>query len=104
MNTILTLNIDKNVVENAEIYAKSAKKSISQLVDDYLSSISYKNETTNDKSLGPITKQLAGIIKLDKKIEPKGLLSDALGEISLKKLFFDNDVILDISIDYYSQY
>ena len=80
MNTILTLNIDKNVVENAEIYAKSTEKSVSQLVEDYLLSISLKNRITDDKPLGEITKQLAGIIKLDTKIEQKELLTDALME------------------------
>ena len=80
MNTILTLNIDKNVVENAEIYAKSTEKSVSQLVEDYLLSISLKNRITNDRPLGAITKRLAGIIKLDTKIEQKELLTDALME------------------------
>ena len=83
MDTILTLNIDENIVENAEIYAKFTKKSVSQLVEDYLSSISIdsvKNRITDDKPLGPITKQLVGIIALDKKIDGKEILSDALME------------------------
>jgi len=80
MNTILTLTIDKSVVENAEIYARTAKKSISQLVEDYLSSISLENRKADDKVLGPITSQLAGIIKLEEKIDRKELLRDALME------------------------
>ena len=80
MDTVLTLNIDKNVVENAEIYAKSTEKSVSQLVEDYLSSISFKNRIMNDRPLGPITRQLVGIIKLEKKIDSKELLNDALME------------------------
>jgi hypothetical protein len=35
METVLTLNIDKNVVYNAEKYAQHARKSVSQLVEDY---------------------------------------------------------------------
>jgi hypothetical protein len=49
MDTILTLNIAQNVVDN-------------------------------HKPLGPITKQLAGIIKLEKDINHKELLTDALTE------------------------
>ena len=63
MGAILTLNIDQNVIENAEIYAKHANKTISQLVEEYLLSISSNNKV--NESLGPITRQLAGIIKLD---------------------------------------
>ncbi|MCL2129817.1 MAG: DUF6364 family protein, partial [Treponema sp.] len=62
MSTILTLNIDQNVVEEAEIYAKYSKKTISQLVEEYLLSISVRNRN-NDIQLGPITSQLAGIIE-----------------------------------------
>lgn len=80
MNTVLTLTIDKDVVENAEIYAKSTKKSVSQLVEDYLSSISSRDRIIEDKPLGTITKQLAGIIKLDKKIDYKELLGNSLTE------------------------
>ena len=80
MDTVLTLNIDKNVVENAEIYAKSTEKSVSQLVEDYLSSISFNNNVMNNRPLGPITRQLAGIIKLERKINSKELLNDALME------------------------
>ena len=79
MDTILTLNIAQNVVDNAEIYAKYAQKSVSQLVEEYLLSISSEN-VTNNKPLGPITKQLAGIIKMEKNINHKELLADTLME------------------------
>ena len=78
MDTILTLNIAQNVVDNAEIYAKYAQKSVSQLVEEYLLSISSENVIANNKPLGPITRQLAGIIKLEKNINPKELLADTL--------------------------
>ena len=80
MDTILTLNIAQNVVDNAEIYAKYAKKSLSQLVEEYLLSISSENVIENNKPLGPITKQVAGIIKLEKNINHKELLADTLLE------------------------
>jgi len=80
LDTILTLNIAQNVVDNAEIYAKYAKKSLSQLVEEYLLSISSENVIENNKPLGPITKQVAGIIKLEKNINHKELLADTLLE------------------------
>jgi ethanolamine utilization protein EutA (predicted chaperonin) len=76
---MLTLNIAQNVVDSAEIYAKYAQKSVSQLVEEYLVSISSEN-MINNKPLGPITKQLAGIIKLEKNINHKELLADTLLE------------------------
>jgi hypothetical protein len=80
METVLTLNIDKNVVYGAEKYAQSAHKSVSQLVEDYLLSISSKNVVDINQPLGPITKQLAGIITLEQDIDYKELLTDSLTE------------------------
>ena len=79
MESILTINIDKNVIENIEIYAKNTKKTVSQLVEEYLLSIS-SNARDNYRPLGPITAQIAGIIKMDKTIDHKQLISDALME------------------------
>jgi hypothetical protein len=80
MNGALTLNIDQNVINNAEIYAKQIKKSLSQLVEEYLASIPPETSIVNNKPLGPITGKLAGIIKLDKDINHKEILTDALTE------------------------
>ncbi|GMO31705.1 MAG: hypothetical protein Ta2F_07310 [Termitinemataceae bacterium] len=81
----LTLNIEQNVIENARIYAKNQKRSISKLVEDYLSTISSRNnENIEYNSLGPITKELVGVIKIkenDKEsIDYKDILTDALME------------------------
>ena len=49
----LTLNIEQNVIENAKIYAKNQKRSVSKLVEEYLSTISSKNnENIEYNSLG----------------------------------------------------
>jgi hypothetical protein len=80
MDTVLTLNIDKDVVQNAEIYANHTKKTVSQLVEEYLLSISLKNEIDKNNQLGPITRQLAGIIKLNEEINHKEILADVLME------------------------
>jgi hypothetical protein len=79
MNAVFTLNIDQNVVENAEIYAKRAQRTVSQLIEEYLLSIPAINEIA-EKPMGTITKRLTGIIKLDKNVSDKELLTDALTE------------------------
>ena len=81
MNTKLTLNIDNAVISRAKKYAKNKKRSVSKLVEEYLSSIS-SNEFSpvDDKMLGAITKQIAGMIKINKKAGYKELLSEALSE------------------------
>jgi hypothetical protein len=80
MYTKLTLNIEQDVVENAKIYAKSQKRSVSKLVEEYLSSISLNKKANENNSLGPITKELVGIIKIKKSVDYKDVLSDALME------------------------
>jgi len=83
MHTKLTVSVDKEVAEKAEIYAKSTKKSVSQLVENYLLLIStepVKNEDISNRPLGPITKQLAGIIETNDNSNYKELLTDALTE------------------------
>ena len=80
METIVTLNIDQDVVYNAEKYAQYTQKSVSQLVEDYLLSIASKKAVDINQPLGPITRQLAGIITLDQDINYKELLTDSLME------------------------
>ena len=55
------------------------KKTVSQLVEEYLLSISLRNNN-EEIQLGPITSQLAGIIELDGEFDHKTLLTDALME------------------------
>jgi hypothetical protein len=79
MYTKLTLNIDQNVVENAKIYAKNTKRSVSKLVEEYLASIAHNN-TISNRPLGPITKELAGVVKVNGDVDYKELLTGALME------------------------
>jgi hypothetical protein len=79
MYTKLTLSIDQNVIENAKKYAKDQKRSISKLVEEYLFSISSSaNKEIEYNSLGPITKELVGIIKVNGHTDYKDILTDAL--------------------------
>ncbi len=79
MSTKLTLTIDKSVIEEAKQYAKSQGRSLSNLIEEYLKSISNKNEKTKDLDLSPITKSLFGSVKSkNKNIDYKKLLEDEI--------------------------
>jgi hypothetical protein len=57
------------------------KRNVSKLVEEYLSSISsLTNEEIEYNTLGSITKELVGIIKVKEKKDYKELLTDTLME------------------------
>lgn len=77
MNTKLTLSIDKNVITRAKNYARNKNKSLSQIIEDYLKSIS-KNEKNIPvlEEIPPITQSLSGILKGKPEIDFKNDISD----------------------------
>lgn len=60
MNTKLTLNLNKNIIESAKVYAKNRKVSLSQLIENYLHSLT-KNEN-KDIKVSPLVESLTGVI------------------------------------------
>jgi hypothetical protein len=60
MNTKLTLNLDKDVIEQAKSYAKDHKVSLSKLIENYLDSLT----TRSDKKtkISPLVESLTGVI------------------------------------------
>lgn len=60
MNTKLTLNLNKSIIERAKSYAKENSVSLSKLIENYLNSL-VKNE---DKKfdVSPLVESLTGII------------------------------------------
>ena len=70
MNTKLTLQLDKDVIDKAKSYAKLNNQSLSALVQNYFSFVSEKKE--NDAiQISQNVKDLSGIIKLDENIDTK---------------------------------
>ncbi len=65
MNTKLTLNVDKQIIERAKAYASSGKISLSRLVENYLSAIS--GDASDRLDISPLTKELSTIVKMKKK-------------------------------------
>ena len=60
MNTKLTLNLNKTIIESAKDYAKNHKTSLSKLIENYLNSITKKENSTDDVS--PLVESLTGVI------------------------------------------
>lgn len=78
MDTKLTLNVDKAVIERAKEYARSQKISLSRLIESYLDSLTSKK--SKDIEITPLVKSLSGVIKLDKDFDYKEAYTDYLLE------------------------
>lgn len=63
MNTKLTLNLDKDVIDEAKTYAKSHSVSLSKLVENYLNSLT--KDSKRKSSVSPLVESLTGIIPSD---------------------------------------
>jgi len=76
MTTKLTLTIEEEVIEAAKKYARQKGKSISDIVENYLKSITIQEETT--MALSPKVTKLVGAIKLPEDFDYKKELGNAL--------------------------
>lgn len=85
MSSKLTLSIEKNVIEQAKEYAAAQGRSLSNIVEEYLKSVSEQKATKTQKKFHPLVEELAGSVKLpDSDKGYKELLTDALLEKYLK--------------------
>lgn len=69
MNTKLTLSLEKEVIENAKIYAKGTGRSLSEMVENYFRNLVSRSQNDNEivdeyGDIDPKLKKLIGIIKL----------------------------------------
>ena len=78
MSTKLTLTIDEKVISSAKKYAQKKGKSLSNLVENYLKSISSKE--TDLKTLSPKVTKLMGVIKLPADFNYKAELGNPLSK------------------------
>ena len=60
MNSKLTLNLNKNIIENAKDYAKDNRTSLSKLIENYLNSLTTKNN--KEFKVSHLVESLTGII------------------------------------------
>ena len=85
MATKLTLTIDKAVIESAKKYAKSQGRSLSNLIEDYLKTVSGKAKEKDEFDLSPLIKSLLGSVKLkEENLNFKEILADEILKKHLK--------------------
>ena len=70
MTTKLTLSIEQETIEKAKIYAHKQKRSLSNLIENYLKFLA-KDEIIEEKTQAPITKSLRGAFKVDEHFDYK---------------------------------
>lgn len=63
MNTKLTLNLDKEIIQDAKTYAKSHSVSLSKLIENYLNSLTRVSKKKS--TVSPLVESLTGIIPGD---------------------------------------
>lgn len=74
MNTKLTLSLEKEVIEQAKIYAKGTGRSLSEMVENYFKSLVEKTNKSNFKEEDKIDarlQKLVGIIQLPEDFDLK---------------------------------
>ena len=76
MNTKLTLTMDKNVIEEAKIYAKQYDQNLSALVENYLRLLTVQTMNIRPNQLSPRVQRLRGILKNDKNFDYKKVLTE----------------------------
>jgi Family of unknown function (DUF6364) len=64
MKTKITISTDQETIEKAKIYAQKQKRSLSNLIENYLKFLA-KDEIIEEKTQAPITKSLRRVFKVD---------------------------------------
>jgi len=78
MNTKLTLNVDDEVIRRAKRVAKSEGRSLSDLVETYLTMIGQNQEHSNSE-ISPRVRSLRGAFTLPADFDYKKELGEAIG-------------------------
>ncbi len=78
MNKKLTLTIEQSIVEKAKLYARKKGRSLSDLIEDYLKTITGEPELSKD--LSPVVNSLRGSFKAPDHFDYKKELSQALSD------------------------
>lgn len=78
MNTKLTLTIEKEVIERAKNYAKLKNRSLSDIIENYLKTLTKSNSEIKNAKLNPAVVSLKGSFKMPKDMDYKKELKDRL--------------------------
>lgn len=85
MNTKLTLSLEKEVIEQAKIYAKGTGRSLSEMVENYFKNlISNSNNKKTDNEIEDRLKKITGIVTLPPDFDEKKAIQEYLEEKYLK--------------------
>lgn len=80
MNTKLTLTIEQEIIQRAKEYAKDQNRSLSDIIENYLKTLTQEERSKNLKKLNPIVKSLKGSFKMPKNMDYKKELRKRLDE------------------------
>jgi len=71
MNTKLTLNINKDIIEKVKNYALESRRSLSSLVQSFFKFLISDSQTQNGIEISLAVKELSGVIKSDEDLDVK---------------------------------
>ena len=77
MNAKLTLQLKKEVIEQAKKFAKTQNTSLSKLIETILSQLVMEEE---EKEISPLVKSLSGVVVLSPDDDDKSDYADYLAE------------------------
>ena len=69
MNTKLTLTIEKEIIERAKNYAKEKNRSLSDIIENYLKTLTKEERKNKSKKLNPAVESLRGSFKMPKDMD-----------------------------------
>jgi hypothetical protein len=72
MTTKLTLTVEQTVIKKAKSYAKHTGRSLSELVENYLDTLTEDSDHTH--KLSPRLKKIVGVVKLPPDFDEKAEL------------------------------
>lgn len=73
MTTKLTLTVEDSTIKKAKLYAKHTGRSLSELIENYLETLTQENVNKGD--LSPKLKKIAGAVKLPDDFDEKAELN-----------------------------
>jgi len=66
MTTKLTLTVEKSIIERAKSYAKNTGRSLSELIENYLETIT---QESGEENVSPKLTKIVGAVKLPKNFD-----------------------------------
>jgi len=78
MNTKLTLTIEQKIIERAKNYAKEKNRSLSDIIENYLKTLTKEEQKQKRDTLSPVVGSLKGYFKMPKHMNYKKELGNRL--------------------------